>query len=182
MSVWWRSSWERYSHHTNMAARRSLLVGQTKGKDKTLITSSLSLHVHVCMFVHCMNMFMLVCHSAFIRNDILTLIFDVWCSIIAFGCVTCTYVATCLPHVLIDITFVLYYLIRWCSCAQCRLIISCSYPSLSSSSFVSVKSFVPVHFYGQLVQHNEGCTLLKNEVSFVYLCEYICTCTCLSIN
>ena len=32
------------------------------------------------------------------------------------------------------------------------------------SSFVSQKVFVPVHFYGQLVQHDEGCALLRNEV------------------
>ena len=47
-------------------------------------------------------------------------------------------------------------------------------PSLSSplsllrSNFFSLvhpKAFVPVHFYGQLVQHDDGCALLEKEVT-----------------
>lgn len=32
---------------------------------------------------------------------------------------------------------------------------------VSDSSVISPKAFVPIHFYGQLVQHEEGCALLK---------------------
>ena len=32
------------------------------------------------------------------------------------------------------------------------------------TSLIFPKAFVPVHFYGQLVQHKEGCTFLEKEV------------------
>ena len=36
--------------------------------------------------------------------------------------------------------------------------------SLSSLSLIHPKAFVPVHFYGQLVQTEEGCVLLEKVV------------------
>ncbi len=32
-------------------------------------------------------------------------------------------------------------------------------------SVINPKAFVPVHLYGQLAQHAEGCALLEKEVS-----------------
>lgn len=34
------------------------------------------------------------------------------------------------------------------------------------SNFKYLKAFVPVHFYGQLVRHDDGCELLHDEVRY----------------
>ena len=38
-----------------------------------------------------------------------------------------------------------------------------------AGTFKNVQTFVPVHFYSQLVRHEEGCGLLKEEVGVVML-------------
>ena len=37
-----------------------------------------------------------------------------------------------------------------------------------AGTFKNIQTFVPVHFYSQLVRHEEGCGLLKEEVGVAY--------------